>query len=61
MTIQELRIQKRLSAVEVSKKAGVAPQTYKALEDGKNLPKVQTIRKVAKVLGEEIWDLTEFR
>lgn len=45
------REQKGLSQKEVSEKIGVAKSTYSLYESGNREPNVQTIKKIADVLG----------
>ena len=55
--IRALREQKRLSQKEVAAAIGAAPTQYSRVENGKVLPSLTTLMKVAKVLDTSLDDL----
>jgi DNA-binding XRE family transcriptional regulator len=59
--LKELRVNKGYSQAELAKKAGINPWTVKRIETAEdNHPRGSTARKLAKVLGVEPLEISEF-
>jgi transcriptional regulator with XRE-family HTH domain len=54
---REARRQQGLTQVEVAKNAGLFPNTYSLIEQGKQIPKFATVKKIAKALGISLDDI----
>ena len=54
------RVRRPLTQQELGLKSGVSPATISAIEEGVHLPRISTIRKLAKALGAEPTEVEEF-
>jgi len=57
--IKLLRIQKGLSQKEAAEKAGIKQNHWSYIETGKNQPSIKTLKKIAKVLNAEPFDILQ--
>jgi DNA-binding XRE family transcriptional regulator len=61
MKMREARAKKLLTAEELGKQSGVSAATIHSLEQGKYLPTLTTVRKLAGVLGVIPEEVEEFK
>lgn len=54
---KEARRQQGLTQVEVAEKAGIYPNTYSLIEQGRQKPTFATVKKLAKALGVSLDDI----
>ncbi len=59
-TLKEARMGAYLTTRELAKRAGVAASTLWRIEQGKHIPHISTMRKIADVLGVHPSDIAEF-
>jgi transcriptional regulator with XRE-family HTH domain len=59
--IKELRKKLNYTQEQFAEKIGVAPRHISRIENGVNTPSVETLEKIAIVLGVEIKDLFNFQ
>lgn len=57
--IKEIRKQKGLTQKQLGDLCGIADSNIRKYENGKQNPKIETLQKIAEVLGCEIFDLIE--
>jgi DNA-binding XRE family transcriptional regulator len=60
-TLREVRIRQLLSRRALAEQSGVSSRTIAAVEDGENLPRLGTARKLADALGVAAEEVDEFR
>jgi len=61
MKLRELRIQKFIGLRDLADKAGVAVSTITAIEGGRELPMLRTVRKLADALEVDPNEIDEAR
>ena len=61
MKLRKIRIYQGLTQDELRQLSGVALKTITNIEREKHLPKLETLRKIAKALSVELTDIDEFK
>jgi len=61
VNLRILRVRKLLTAKELATQSGVAESNIYAIELGKWLPSLATIKKLSIVLGKDPTEVTEFK
>lgn len=49
--LQELRKLKGMTITELAEKSGISPSNISGIENNKNIPRPQTVKKLARALG----------
>ena len=57
--LKAIRIEKGLTQTEVAERAGIAQPTYSNIENGKKNPSLNTLKRLASVLGCRIETIIE--
>jgi len=52
-----IREERKMSQGDVAEQSGIVQQSYQQIESGKNRPRIETARRIAKTLG---FDWTRF-
>ena len=59
MTLKEIRLNKRITQVELAKRVGIRQQTISHYETGRAKPSLDVAVKLAKVLGVSVEEIYE--
>jgi transcriptional regulator with XRE-family HTH domain len=60
-SLRDIRLSRAFSQRDLAEKAGIAPKTIVDLEQGRQEPRLRTIRRLAEALGVEPLEIDEFR
>lgn len=58
--IKKIRKQKKMTQKQLGEKCGIADSNIRKYENGKQFPKWETLERIAKALGVDVFDLIEY-